>query len=136
MNNVFLDGAINTDVGANDGQYTQISLDAVGEFKVTTSTFNAEYGRNPGVQISINTKSGGKNWHGTAYEFFRNNALDARRPFDTTGKVAKLRYNQYGGNLGGPLYLPKISIQGRSAPLLLLQLRRHLRLPSHRRQLR
>lgn len=109
MNNVFLDGTINTDVGANDGQFTQISLDAVGEFKVQTSTFNAEYGRNPGVFISINTKSGGKRFHGTAYEFFRNNALDARRPFDTTGKVSKLRFNQYGGNLSGPIYLPKVS---------------------------
>ena len=109
MNNVFLDGTINTDVGANDGQYTQISLDAVGEFKVQTSTFNAEYGRNPGVFISINTKSGAKQFHGTAYEFFRNNALDARRPFDTTGTVAKLRFNQYGGNFSGPIYAPKIS---------------------------
>lgn len=108
-NNVFLDGTINTDVGANDGQYTQISLDAVGEFKVQTSTFNAEYGRNPGVFISINTKSGGKDFHGTAYEFFRNNAMDARFPFDTTGQTAKLRYNQFGGNLSGPLIIPKIS---------------------------
>ena len=58
-NNVFLDGAINTDLGANDGQYTQVSLDAVGEFKLQTSAFNAEYGRNPGIMISINTKSGG-----------------------------------------------------------------------------
>lgn len=109
MNNVFLDGTINTDVGANDGQYTQVSLDAVGEFKVQTSTFNAEYGRNPGVFIAINTKSGGRQFHGTAYEFFRNNALDARRPFDTTGTTSKLRFNQYGGNLSGPIYLPKIS---------------------------
>lgn len=109
MNNVFLDGSINTDVGANDGQFTQVSLDAVGEFKVQSGTFNAEYGRNPGVLISINTKSGGRQFHGTAYEFFRNNALDARLPFDTTGKVAKLRFNQYGGNLSGPIWLPKIS---------------------------
>ncbi len=79
-NNVFLDGSINTDVGANDGQYTQISLDAVGEFKVQTSAFNAEYGRSPGIMISINTKSGGSQFHGTAYEFLRNNAFDARRP--------------------------------------------------------
>ncbi len=108
-NNVFLDGAINTDVGANDGQYTQISLDAVGEFKVQTSTFNAEFGRNPGIMISVNTKSGGKNFHGTAYEFLRNNALDARQPFDRTGTTAKLRFNQFGGNIGGPLALPKVS---------------------------
>ncbi|MFN3326438.1 MAG: carboxypeptidase regulatory-like domain-containing protein [Bryobacteraceae bacterium] len=109
MNNVFLDGTINTDVGANDGQFTQISLDAVGEFKVQTSTFNAEYGRNPGVLISINTKSGTSQYHGTLYEFLRNNALDARLPFDTTGKTAPLRFNQFGANIGGPIYLPRLS---------------------------
>jgi len=103
MNNVYLDGSINTDVGANDGQYTQISLDAVGEFKVQTSTFNAEYGRNPGVLIAINTKSGGKQFHGTLYEFMRNNAMDARFPFDTTGATQKLRFNQFGGNFSGPI---------------------------------
>ncbi len=108
-NNVFLDGTINTDVGANDGQYTQISLDAVGEFKVQTSTFNAEYGRNPGILISINTKSGGRDYHGTVYEFVRNNAFDARFPFDTTGTVPPLRFNQFGANLGGPIPLGKLS---------------------------
>ncbi len=108
-NNVFLDGAINTDVGANDGQFTQVSLDAVGEFKVQTSTFNAEYGRNPGIMISVNTKSGGKNFHGTLYEFGRNNALDARQPFDRSGTTQKLRFNQFGANIGGPLVIPKIS---------------------------
>ncbi len=108
-NNVFLDGAINTDVGANDGQFTQVSLDAVGEFKVQTSTFNAEYGRNPGIMISVNTKSGGKNFHGTLYEFGRNNALDARQPFDRSGTTQKLRFNQFGANIGGPLMIPKLS---------------------------
>ncbi len=108
-NNVFLDGAINTDVGANDGQYTQISLDAVGEFKVQTSTFNAEYGRNPGIMISVNSNSGMKDYHGTLYEALRNNALDARQPFDRTGTTQKLRFNQFGGNIGGPLVVPKFS---------------------------
>ncbi|MES1258899.1 MAG: carboxypeptidase regulatory-like domain-containing protein, partial [Acidobacteriota bacterium] len=108
-NNVFLDGAINTDLGANDGQYTQISLDAVGEFKLQTSAFNAEYGRNPGVMISINTKSGGSAFHGTAYEFLRNDDFDARQPFNTTGSVAKLRFNQFGGNLSGPVLIPHYS---------------------------
>ena len=108
-NNVFLDGTINTDVGANDGQYTQISLDAVGEFKVQTSVFNAEYGRNPGVMIAVNTKSGTRQFHGTLYEFGRNNALDARQPFDRTGSTQKLRFNQFGANIGGPLWVPKIS---------------------------
>jgi outer membrane receptor protein involved in Fe transport len=109
MNNVYLDGSINTDVGANDGQYTQVSLDAVGEFKVQTSTFNAEYGRNPGVMININTKGGGTTFHGTLYEFLRNDFFDARQPFDTTGKASKIRFNQFGGNLGGPIIIPGFS---------------------------
>lgn len=108
-NNVFLDGTINTDVGANDGQFTQISLDSVGEFKVQTSTFNAEYGRNPGILIAINTKSGAKDFHGTLYEFLRNNYFDARNPFDRTGTTQKLRFNQFGGNFSGPILLPRIS---------------------------
>jgi carboxypeptidase family protein/TonB-dependent receptor-like protein len=107
MNNVYLDGNINTDVGANDGQFTQLSLDAIGEFKVQSSNFNAEYGRNPGVLISATTKSGGKQFHGTAYEFLRNDALDARNALSDT--KAKLRLNQFGGNLGGPIPLGKFS---------------------------
>jgi hypothetical protein len=110
-NNVFLDGSVNTDLGANDGQYTQISLDAVGEFKVQTSAFNAEYGRNPGVMISINTKSGGANFHGTGYEFIRNDAFDANSFFrNRQGQDrAKLRFDQFGGNLSGPVLIPKFS---------------------------
>ncbi|MCI0390717.1 MAG: Plug and carboxypeptidase regulatory-like domain-containing protein [Acidobacteria bacterium] len=107
MNNVYLDGTINTDVGANDGQFTQMSLDAIGEFKVQSSNFNAEHGRNPGVLISATTKSGGKSFRGTAYEFLRNEALDARVPFAAT--KAKLRLNQFGGNIGGPIPLWKVS---------------------------
>jgi len=111
MNNVYLDGSINTDVGANDGQYTQLSMDAVGEFKVQTSVFNAEYGRNPGVLISATTKSGSSSFHGTAYEFLRNDATDANSWFNNLQgrKKSPLRFNQFGGNLGGPLYLPHIS---------------------------
>jgi outer membrane receptor protein involved in Fe transport len=59
-NNFFLDGAFNTDVGANDGQFTSLSMDALGEFKVETGNFAAEYGKNPGVMIAVNTKSGGQ----------------------------------------------------------------------------
>ena len=111
MNNTFLDGSINTDVGANDGQYTQISLDAVGEFRVQTSTFNAEYGRNPGVMISISSKSGSSEFHGTAYEFIRNDALDANSFFNNRqGRPKqKLRFNQFGGNIGGPVIIPRFS---------------------------
>ena len=106
-NNVYLDGTINTDVGANDGQFTQMSLDAIGEFKLQNSVFNAEHGRNPGVLISATTKSGGKQFHGTAYEFLRNEALDARDSLAAT--KAKLRLNQFGGNVGGPIPLWNVS---------------------------
>jgi len=71
MNNVVLDGTPNTDTGANDGQYTQLSLDAVGEFKLQNSAFNAEFGRNAGVLITSTTRSGGKQFRGTLYAFRR-----------------------------------------------------------------
>src|SRR5215831_2781690 len=106
-NNVYLDGTINTDVGANDGQFTQMSLDAIGEFKVQSSVFNAEHGRNPGVLISATTKSGGSQFHGTAYEFLRNEALDARDPLAVS--KSKLRLNQFGGNVSGPIPLWGVS---------------------------
>ncbi|MCI0663383.1 MAG: TonB-dependent receptor, partial [Acidobacteria bacterium] len=84
-----------------------MSLDAIGEFKVQNSNFSAEHGRNPGILISATTKSGGKAFHGTAYEFLRNEALDARSPFAAT--KAKLRLNQFGGNISGPVPLWKVS---------------------------
>ena len=62
--------------------------------------------------ISATTKSGGKDFHGTLYDFLRNDALDARRPFDTTGNPPKVRFNQFGGNIGGPLALPRFGEGG------------------------
>ena len=103
-NNFYLDGAINTDVGANDGQYTQLSMDAVGEFKIQSNNFAAEYGRNPGVLMAVNTKSGTKQFHGTLYTFHREDAFDAT-PFGTNIKPF-LRFNQWGGNIGGPIPIP------------------------------
>ena len=112
-NNVYLDGAINTDVGANDGQYTQLSLDAVGEFRVLSGNYNAEYGRSPGVNIQINTKSGTRQFHGTVYEFNRNDFFDANKyelnHTDPPTKISKLRFNQFGANIGGPVLFPKFS---------------------------
>jgi hypothetical protein len=109
MNNVTLDGSHNTDVGDNGAQYSQPSLDAVGEFKVATSAFAAEYGRIFGTMISATTKAGGKQYHGVFYYFGRNNFFDARPPFDMTGKKTKLQFHQFGGNIGGPLYIPHLS---------------------------
>ncbi|MGC2198049.1 MAG: carboxypeptidase regulatory-like domain-containing protein [Terriglobales bacterium] len=104
-NNFFLDGAVNTDVGANDGQYTQLSMDAIGEFKIQSNNFAAEYGRNPGVLLAVNTKAGTKQFHGTLYEFHREDAFDASPPFGN-GVKNYIRFNQYGGNIGGPIPLP------------------------------
>ncbi len=110
-NNFYLDGIINTDVGANDGEYTALSLDAVGEFKTLTGNFNAEYGRSPGVLILVNTKSGGQRFHGTAYEFNRNTAYNANDWFSNHQGSAKpiLKFNQFGGNIGGYIPIPKVS---------------------------
>jgi hypothetical protein len=110
-NNFFLDGVINTDVGANDGEYTNLSIDAVGEFKTLTGNFNAEYGRSPGVMILVNTKSGGQRFHGTGYEFNRNTDYNANDWFSNHQGSARpiLKFNQFGGNIGGYIPIPKVS---------------------------
>jgi hypothetical protein len=79
----------------------QPSPDSIAEFRVLTNTFDAEYGRNSGAVVNVVTKSGTNNFHGSGYEFFRNQALDAKGFFDTT----KLDYlqNQFGATLGGPI---------------------------------
>jgi len=77
-NNFYLDGSPNIDVGDNQSQYTQASVDSIAEFRVLQESMNAEYGRNSGMVIAVQTKSGSSAFHGTAYEYFRNNALDAK----------------------------------------------------------
>ena len=109
MNNVMLDGTPNTDTGANDGQYTQLSLDAVGEFKLQNSAFNAEFGRNAGVLITSTTRSGGRQFRGTLYGFRRDGAWDAVPHDSQTGYKQPLDYQQIGGNLGGWVPVPGVS---------------------------
>ena len=109
MNNVVLDGTPNTDTGANDGQYTQLSLDAVGEFKLQNSAFNAEFGRNAGVLITSTTRSGGKQFRGTLYAFRRDGKWDAAPHDSVTGAKVPLDYNQIGGNIGGWIPIPGVS---------------------------
>ena len=108
QNNFYLDGSPNVDVGDNQSQYTQPSIDALGEFRVLQSAFNAEYGRAEGVAIAVQTKAGAAQFHGTAYEYLRNDFFDAKCVLCNTLHPT-LRYNQFGGNLGGWLYIPKIS---------------------------
>ncbi|MDQ2774629.1 MAG: TonB-dependent receptor [Acidobacteriota bacterium] len=107
-NNFYLDGSPNVDVGDNQSQYTQPSIDSIAEFRVLQSAFNAEYGRAEAVVVAVETKSGSATFHGTLYEYFRNNVLDAKCVLCNTLQP-QLRYNQFGGNVSGWVPLPKIS---------------------------
>src|SRR5215467_11413678 len=87
-----------------------VSLDALQEFRIQTSTFAPEFGRTPGAQVSVVTKSGTNAFHGTAFEYFRNDILDANDWFaDNKGlKKPALRQNDFGGALGGPIIKDKL----------------------------
>lgn len=81
----------------------QQSLENVQEFRVDSSNYPAEYGTGTGGQISFVTKSGSNKFHGSAFEYLRNDFFDARNYFSARGTLNKLRLNQFGGSLGGPL---------------------------------
>jgi hypothetical protein len=85
-----------------------VSLDALEEFRVQSSTYSAEYGRNPGGQFSFVTRSGTNQWHGGAYDYLRNNVFDANDWFNNYfGKPQPpVRQNDFGGTLGGPVQIP------------------------------
>jgi Carboxypeptidase regulatory-like domain/TonB dependent receptor len=83
-----------------------VSIDALQEFRETTSSYSAEYGRTPGGQFSFSTRSGTNQYHGSLFEYLRNAALDAKNYFDTT-KLAE-RQNDFGGTLGGPIWIPHL----------------------------
>ena len=82
------------------------SLENVQEFRVDSSNYPAEYGTGTGGQISFITKSGSNALHGSAFEYLRNDAMDARNFFDRATK-SELRLNQFGGSVGGPIYKDK-----------------------------
>ncbi|MBV9742646.1 MAG: carboxypeptidase regulatory-like domain-containing protein, partial [Acidobacteriia bacterium] len=87
------------------GTSNLVSLDALEEFRIQTSTFAPEYGRTPGAQISVVTKSGSNTFHGTGFEYFRNDKLDANDWFANRNALARpeLRQNDFGGVMGGPI---------------------------------
>ncbi|MGA3306935.1 MAG: TonB-dependent receptor, partial [Stellaceae bacterium] len=96
------------------GTSNLVSLDELEEFRVQTSTFAPEYGRTPGAQISVVTKSGTNTFHGTAFEYFRNDKLDANDWFANANGLARpeLRQNDFGGVLGGPIVKNKLFFFG------------------------
>ncbi|MDZ7638327.1 MAG: hypothetical protein U5J83_08780 [Bryobacterales bacterium] len=111
-NQFFLDGGVNSAPVHNEIAVVPMA-DAVEEFKVETNALKAEYGQTSGGVVNVVTKSGTNELHGSLYEFLRNDSLDARNAFATqpdprTGRIKQvLRYNQYGGTVGGPVFVPK-----------------------------
>ena len=90
------------------GTASLISVDAMQEFKIQTSSFAPEFGRTPGAQISIASRPGTNTFHGTAFEYFRNGSLDASDWFTAPFHVSKpdVHQNDFGGVFGGPIRLP------------------------------
>jgi outer membrane receptor protein involved in Fe transport len=130
-NNYLLDGTDMNDGYRNDPAINQagvfgtpatiLPIDAVAEVNVL-SNFEPEYGRNAGAVINIVTKSGSNSWHGTAAEYFRNDALDARNYFNVAGQPkAKFHNNQFGASLGGPIIKNKtffyVDYEGQQEPV-------------------
>jgi Carboxypeptidase regulatory-like domain/TonB-dependent Receptor Plug Domain len=89
-----------------------LSVDAMEEFRITTSTYSAEFGRQPGAQVSFRTRSGTNLYHGTAYDYLRNSALDANNWFNTYNTTPiptpAERQNDFGGTFAGPLSIPHV----------------------------
>ena len=102
-NNFLLDGVYNIDPKLNTFG-VRPSVDAIREFEMLTSTYDASFGRNPGGQINVILNSGSNNFHGSLFEFHRNAALDARN-FFAPASEPKPKYirNQFGGAIGGPI---------------------------------
>lgn len=113
-NNWTVDGADNVDRGSNQTLMTFPSVDAVEEFTVERSLYTADTGRAGGSQINVVTKSGTSQFHGDLYEFFRNDKLAANNWENNASKVLvngkvqvpPLRWNDFGGTIGGPIYIP------------------------------
>ena len=113
QNNFILDGVDNNSL--SEDLVSQASFvvgpppDAIAEFRVETNSMSAEYGRSGGAVLNVNIKAGTNQLHGTAYEFLRNSAMDAKNYFDPgSSPIPAFKQNQFGFSLGGPIVLPKI----------------------------
>lgn len=100
-NDWLIDGVDNNELTAGAVSILP-SVDSIQEFKVLTNNYSAEYGSRGGATVIVNTKGGTNEYHGTLFEFWRNDVLDARNFFDGPEK-GKFNQNQFGGSLGGPL---------------------------------
>ena len=112
LNNFLLDG-IDNNSNDNGGLVLRTNVDAIQEFKIQTNSYSAEFGRSGGAVVNAVLKSGGNNFHGSVFEFFRNAALDARDYFeDPATKKASFKQNQFGGTFGGPVIKNKLFVFG------------------------
>jgi hypothetical protein len=104
-----LDGALNNDLLSN-GVVFDPNPDTIAEFRILESNYSAEYGRNGGGIITVVTKSGTNEWHGSAYDYLRNEDLNANSYFNKVNGAPRdiLKRNQYGGTLGGPITIPHV----------------------------
>jgi hypothetical protein len=101
-----LDGGDNKDNGGGGNNFVNINPNAIGEFRVLTSNFSAESGTSSGAVVNISIRSGTKNFHGMLYEYWRNDHLAAYVYNAATAGKPKLRWNNFGGNFGGPVLIP------------------------------
>jgi hypothetical protein len=108
QNNWTLDGADNVDRGANLTLLAYPSIDSIEEFSVLRANYLPEHGRSSSGEITVITRSGTNQFHGSAYEFFRNDVLNGNNYFNNLNLLARppLRWNDFGFTFGGPLYIP------------------------------
>jgi hypothetical protein len=102
-----LDGGDNKDNGGGGNNFININPNAIGEFRVLTSNYSAESGTSSGAVVNIAIRSGTKRYHGMLYEYWRNDRLAANVFNAATVGQPKLRWNNFGGNFGGPVFLPE-----------------------------
>jgi hypothetical protein len=101
-----IDGGESDDRGAGGGMAIMPSQDAIAEFNVMSSNYPPDYGISSGATMSLSLKSGSQKFHGTLFEFNRTPAYNAKEPISRTKTNA--HYNIFGGNIGGPLFIPKV----------------------------
>jgi Carboxypeptidase regulatory-like domain len=107
-NNWEIDGGDNMDNGSNSTLNVYPNLEAIAEFKVLTSNYGAQYGRNGSGTVEVETKGGGSSFHGSAFEYLRNDFFNANDFFDNSAGNARAPYkkNDFGYTIGGPVYIP------------------------------
>ncbi len=113
-NLITYDGAVGVRTRSNGTSIGTADLDQTAEVQILTASYSAEYGRSAGGQVRVITKSGTNQFHGSAYEYFRNNAMDAnswsRNRNPATNTAPPFKFNQFGYSVSGPVYIPKYNM--------------------------